>query len=67
MAVIESPKGKGYQVYRGSKLGRNGGVVKQVLRDAIVVAEVWRDGTGIPREQETVLRVQPDLPLTLDE
>jgi type IV pilus assembly protein PilP len=67
VAVLESPKGKGYQVYRGSKVGRNGGVVKQVLRDAIVVAEVWRDGTGTAHEQETIIRLQPDLPVTLDE
>lgn len=67
VAVIEGPQGKSYQVSRGTKVGRNGGVVKRVLRDAIVVAEVAPDGQGLAREYETVLRVQPDLPLSLGE
>ena len=67
VAVIESPRGKGYSVYQGTKVGKNGGVVKQVLRDAIVVAEYWHDGQGLMREQETVLRVKPDMPMQLDE
>jgi Tfp pilus assembly protein PilP len=67
VAVIESPRGKGYSVYQGSKVGKRGGVVKQVLRDAIVVAEYWHDGQGLMREEETVLRVKPDMPLQLDE
>jgi type IV pilus assembly protein PilP len=67
VAVIEGPQGKSYQVSRGTQVGRNGGVVKRVLRDAIVVAEVAPDGQGLVREYETVLRVQPDLPLSLGE
>jgi type IV pilus assembly protein PilP len=67
VAVIESPQGKAFQIYRGSTLGRNGGVVKQVLRDSIVVAELSRDGQGQPYEQQTVLRIQPDPPVTLGE
>jgi hypothetical protein len=42
-------------------------VVKQVLRDAIVVAEVTHDGRGVPLEQETILRLQPDPPMMTDE
>jgi type IV pilus assembly protein PilP len=67
VAVIESPQGKSYRVYRGSKVGRNGGVVKQVLRDALVVAEITQDGQGRALEHETVIRMQPDLPMTLEE
>ena len=67
VAVIENPKGKAFHIHRGSKVGRNGGVVKQVLRDAIVVAEIARDSQGLPHEYETVLRVQPDLPVSLGE
>ncbi len=67
VAVIESPQGKSYRVYRGSKVGRNGGVVKQVRRDSLVVAEVMRDGQGRSFEHETVIRMQPDLPMTLEE
>jgi type IV pilus assembly protein PilP len=67
VAVIESPQGKSYRVYRGSKVGRNGGVVKQVRRDSLVVAEVMHDGQGRAFEHETVIRMQPDLPMTLEE
>lgn len=67
VAVIESPRGKGYSVYQGSKVGKRGGVVKQVLRDSIVVAEYWQDGQGLMHEEQTILRVKPDLPIALDE
>ncbi|HEX8702786.1 MAG TPA: pilus assembly protein PilP [Myxococcaceae bacterium] len=67
VAVIESPRGKGYSVYPGSKVGKRGGVVKQVLRDAIVVAEPFEDGQGLTRHHETILQVKPDMPLELDE
>ncbi len=67
VAVIESPRGKGYSVYQGSQVGKRGGVVKRVLRDSIVVAEAWHDSEGRRYEEETVLRVKPDMPLQLDE
>jgi Tfp pilus assembly protein PilP len=67
VAVIEGPQGKSYRVYRGTQVGRNGGVVKQVLRDAIVVAEIAQDGQGKSREFETILRMKADLPVDLGE
>ncbi|WP_224361774.1 pilus assembly protein PilP [Hyalangium versicolor] len=67
VAVIENPRGMAFPISRGSKVGRNGGVVKKVLRDSIVVAEVTLDGQGRSREYETVLRMQPDLPLATGE
>lgn len=66
VAVLESPRGKGYSVYRGSKVGKHG-VVKQVLRDAVVVVESWPDPRGVARKEEIVLRMRPDAPLVLDE
>ena len=67
VAVVESPQGKSYRIYRGSKVGKNGGVVKQVLRDSLVVAEVTQDGQGRSYAHETVIRMQPDLPMTLED
>lgn len=67
VAVIEVPQGRSFQVSRGTKVGRNGGVVKRVLRDSIVVAEFAQDGQGLRREYETILRMQPDLPVSLGE
>ncbi|MFL5356455.1 pilus assembly protein PilP [Archangium sp.] len=67
VAVLESPRGKGYSVYRGSRIGKHGGVVKQVLRDAVVVVESWPDAQGLARREETVLRMRADAPLELGE
>lgn len=67
VAVVESPQGKSYRIYQGSKVGRNGGVVKQVRRDSLVVAEITRDDQGRIYEHETILRMPPDLPMTLEE
>ena len=66
VAVLENPRGKGYSVYRGSKVGKYG-VVKQVLRDAVVVVESWPDPRGVARKEEIVLRMRADAPLVLDE
>jgi len=67
VAVVESPQGKSYRIYQGSKVGRNGGVVKQVRRDSLVVAEITRDDQGRTYEHETIIRMPPDLPMALEE
>lgn len=67
VAVLESPRGKGYSAYRGSKIGKHGGVVKRILRDAVVVVETWPDPRGHAHEQETVLRMRADAPLEFGE
>jgi type IV pilus assembly protein PilP len=67
VAVLENPQGKGYPVSAGSPVGNRGGRVKQVLRDAVVVAELWPDGQGQLRASEVVLRMRPDAPLVLEE
>lgn len=66
VAVLESPRGKGYSVYRGSKIGRNG-MVTQILRDAVVVVESWPTPQGDIRKEEIVLRMRADDPLDLGE
>lgn len=67
VAVLESPRGKGYSVYRGTRVGKYGGVVKQVTRDAVVVVQSWPDAQGRARQEEIVLRMRADEPLTPDE
>ena len=67
VAVLENPKGKGYVVSRGMKVGKQGGVVKEILRDSIVVAERRPDGQGATREEEIVLRMRADAPMMLDD
>jgi type IV pilus assembly protein PilP len=67
VAVLENSRGKGYPVYVGTHVGRRGGVVKQVLRDAIVVAELWPDAQGGTHEAEVVLRMRADEPLALED
>jgi type IV pilus assembly protein PilP len=67
VAVVESPQGKSYSIYQGSKVGRNGGVVKQVLRDSLVVAEAIQDDQGRTSVHETILRMPSDPPVALEE
>lgn len=67
VAVVESPHGKSYWIYQGSKVGKNGGVVKQVRRDSLVVAEIIRDDQGHAYEHETILRMPSDPPMTVEE
>jgi type IV pilus assembly protein PilP len=67
VAVLESPKGKGYVVSQGMKVGTRGGVVKEILRDSVVVAERRPDGQGATREEEIVLRMRADAPVTLED
>ncbi len=45
-AMLVDPQGRGYIVRRNTKVGRQGGRVTQVLRDALVVTEYWNQPDG---------------------
>jgi type IV pilus assembly protein PilP len=40
LAMVEDPLGRGHIVRRGTRMGRQGGKVTQILRDEIIVTEV---------------------------
>lgn len=46
LAMLEDPNKIGHLVRRGSKVGKQGGTVSQILRDCVVVAEYWTGPDG---------------------
>lgn len=57
LAMVQDPKGDGYNLRRGASIGKRNGKVTEILRDRIVVTEYQRLGTGeiIPNETEILL------------
>lgn len=45
MAMVLAPNGKSYVVRKGMKIGRSGGTVMQIKKDALFVEERYRDFT----------------------
>jgi len=45
-AMVEAPGGKSYILKRGTKVGKNDGVVKEINNEAVVVEERYIDFTG---------------------
>ena len=45
-ALIEDPKGKGYIVRQGTRIGKNRGKIKQIKNNQVTVVEEYRDFSG---------------------
>lgn len=58
MAMIETPDGKGYVVKEGTFVGPEGGVVKKVTEDSIIIEEMHTDFYGKKVAKTTVLRLR---------
>lgn len=58
LAMVQDPKGNGYNLRRGTSIGKRNGKVAEILRDRIVVTEFQRLGTGevLPVQTELILR-----------
>jgi Tfp pilus assembly protein PilP len=60
-AIFEDPAGKAYTVHVGDAMGKNGGVVRAILEDAVIVTETrlsWRsEGT---ETVEMTIRLRPE-------
>ena len=48
-AMVQDPEGKTYILTNGTKVGKNGGVVKDITSDVILVEEKYYDFSGIVR------------------
>ena len=50
VAMVQDPQGTGYVVHRNARIGKAGGKVSSILRDAITVTEYWTapDGKTTP-------------------
>jgi len=57
MAMIETPDGKGFLIKEGTLVGPEGGIVKKITEDSVVVEEIYTDYYGRKRPKKTVLRL----------
>lgn len=55
VGLVEDATGKGYFVKQGTLIGRNDGKVSKVLKDRVVVEEVFLDVFGQKKVNETSL------------
>ena len=56
VAMVIAPDQKSYILKRGVKVGRSGGVVTLVEKDAVLVRETYRDMMG--KEQQSIQKIQ---------
>ena len=59
-AMVEDDTGLGYTVGLGTKIGNQGGVVKTIEPDRVVVEEDFVDFYGEKKKSEIVLRLKPE-------
>ncbi|MBI2963862.1 MAG: pilus assembly protein PilP [Deltaproteobacteria bacterium] len=59
-AMVEDDSGLGYTVALGTKIGNQGGVVKTIDPDRVVVEEEFVDFYGEKKKTEIVLRLKPE-------
>jgi type IV pilus assembly protein PilP len=55
IALVEDSAGKGYFLKKGTEIGKNDGKVKQILRDKVIIEEVYEDIFGQKRNNEISL------------
>lgn len=55
IALVEDTAGKGYFVRKGTVIGRNDGKVKTVLKDRVIIEEVYQDVLGQTKVNEVYL------------
>jgi type IV pilus assembly protein PilP len=59
-AMVEDDTGLGYTIGVGTKIGNQGGVVKTIEAERIVVEEDYVDFYGEKKKSEIVLRLKPE-------
>lgn len=57
-AVVENAAGRGFTVKRGAKIGPNGGVITEVLKDKLVIVETTTDYTGETKSRTVELFIR---------
>jgi type IV pilus assembly protein PilP len=58
--MVEDPQGRGHIIRRNTRMGRQGGRVSQILRDAIIVTETWTDPKGKITSNAVTVRVREE-------
>ena len=59
-AMVEDDTGLGYTISVGTKIGNQGGVVKMIDPERVVVEEEFVDFYGEKKKSEIVLRLKPE-------
>jgi type IV pilus assembly protein PilP len=60
LAMVEDPQTRGYIIRRGSKVGKQGGQVTQILRDSLTVTEYFSSPDGKRNPNAVTMRLKPD-------
>ena len=58
IALVEDSAGKGYFLKKGTEIGKNDGKVKVILKDKVVIEEVYEDIFGQKKMNEVSLFLQ---------
>jgi type IV pilus assembly protein PilP len=66
IAMVEDPSRRGYIVRRGSRMGKQGGKVTQILRESVVVTEYWTAPDGKVNPNPVALKLTPEKAMTAD-
>lgn len=57
-AMVEDPQGKGYVIKKGTKIGKNQGVVIKILDNEVVILETFVDLLNKRRTNEVSMKLQ---------
>jgi len=60
LAMVQDPAGRGYFVRRNTRVGRQGGKVTQILRDAVVITEYFTTPDGKTTANPVTLAIKAD-------
>jgi len=59
-AMVQDASGKGYTVKRGMPIGSEGGIVKEILPDQLIVSQIKVDLLGKKKERLIALKLHPE-------
>jgi Tfp pilus assembly protein PilP len=59
-AMVSSSDGKGYTIGVGTRIGSDGGEVRRIMPDAVIVEQVRADEFGELKKSETVIGLRPE-------
>ena len=59
-AMVEDTEGRGFVVHRNTRMGKQGGKVTQILRDALTVTEVWTGPDGKTTSNPLTVKMKAD-------
>ena len=59
-AMVENATGLGFTIQIGTRIGRNGGVVRKIEPDQVIVEEEFVDFYNQKKKTEVVMKLQPE-------